>query len=77
MLILIILLLTASQITVPLLAVSLFLGFRYRFSGPDLERDSINDVMGNVADTASDLGRQVMEELRNQRDRDGDGDDNV
>ena len=32
----------------------------------DLERDSLNDVMDNVADTAADLGRQVMDELRTQ-----------
>lgn len=68
-LILIILVLVASQYTIPLLIVGLFFGFRYRFSGPDLERDGINNVMDNVADTASDLGRQVMDELRNQHDK--------
>ena len=51
---------------IPLLVLGLFLGFRYRFSGPDLERDGLNHVMENVADTAADLGRQVMDELRNQ-----------
>ena len=42
----------------------LFAGFRYRFSGPDLEREELNSVMGSVADTAAGLGRQVMEELK-------------
>ena len=69
MLILILLLVFALYVTVPLLILGLFLGFRYRFSGPDLERDSINDVMGNVADSAADLGRQVMDELRSQHDK--------
>ena len=68
-LILILLLVFALYVTVPLLILGLFLGFRYRFSGPDLERDSINDVMGNVADSAADLGRQVMDELRSQHDK--------
>lgn len=68
-LILILLLVFAFWVTVPLLILGLFLGFRYRFSGPDLERDSINDVMGNVADSAADLGRQVMDELRSQHDK--------
>ena len=53
-------------ILILLLILSLFFGFRYRFSGPDLEREEINNVMGSVADTAADLGRQVMEELRRQ-----------
>lgn len=68
-LILIILLVAAFWITVPLLILGLFFGFRYRFSGPDLERESINSVMENAADTASDLGRQVMDELRSQHDK--------
>lgn len=65
-LILILLLIAAYYIVIPLLILSLFFGFRYRFSGPDLEREEINNVMGSVADTAADLGRQVMEELRRQ-----------
>ena len=66
MLIVILLLIVAYYIVIPLLILGLFVGFRYRFSGPDLERDSINNVMGSVADTAADLGRQVMDELRGQ-----------
>lgn len=65
-LIVILLLIVAYYIVIPLLILGLFVGFRYRFSGPDLERDSINNVMGSVADTAADLGRQVMDELRGQ-----------
>ena len=65
-LILVLLVIFAYYVTIPLLILGLFLGFRYRFSGPDLERDSLNDVMDNVADTAADLGRQVMDELRTQ-----------
>lgn len=63
-LILLLLLAAAFWITVPLLVLGLFLGFRYRFSGPDLEREELNGAMENAADTAADLGRQIMEELR-------------
>ena len=65
-LILVLLVIFAYYVVIPLLILGLFLGFRYRFSGPDLERVSLNDVMDNVADTAADLGRQVMDELRTQ-----------
>lgn len=75
-LILLILLLFAFWVSIPLLLVGLFLGFRYRFAGPDLERDGINSVIENVANTAADLGRQVMDEMHAQqekhtRERDG------
>lgn len=47
--------------------MGLFFGFRYRFSGPDLDRESINSVMDSVANTAADVGRQVMEEMDSHR----------
>lgn len=75
-LILLLLLCSAPYLTIPALLVGLFLGFRYRFSGPDLEREGLNGVIGGLADTAADLGRHVMDELRSQHDKhgkDGDG----
>ena len=63
-LILVLLVIFAYYVTIPLLILGLFLGFRYRFSGPDLERDEINSVMDTVADTAADLGHRVVEELK-------------
>ena len=63
-LILALLLCCAPWVTIPVLIMLLFLGFRYRFSGPDLERDDLNSMMGSVADSASDLGHKVMEELK-------------
>lgn len=65
----------APYLTIPALLVGLFLGFRYRFSGPDLERDSLNGMIGDLADTAADLGRQVMDELRTQHDKHSRDDD--
>ena len=63
-LILLLLLCCAPWVTIPILILGLFLGFRYRFSGPDLERESLNNMMGSVADTAADLGHKVMDELK-------------
>ena len=68
-LILILLLVFAYAVVIPLLVFGLFLGFRYRFSGPDLEKESINSVMGSVADTAADVGRQVMDEISRRSGR--------
>ena len=63
-LILLLLLCCAFWLTALVLLLGLFLGFRYRFSGPDLDRDNLNGVIGDLADTASDLGHKVMEELK-------------
>lgn len=68
-LVLIVLVLFAPWVSLPLLLLGLFFGFRFQISGPDLEDETINGVMGSVADTAADLGRQVMEELKNQHDK--------
>ena len=63
-LILALLLISAFWVTISILVLGLFLGFRYRFSGPDLERDNLNGVIGDLADTASDLGHRVMDEIK-------------
>ena len=63
-LILLLLLCCVPYVTIPVLILGLFLGFRYRFSGPDLEREDLNSMMGSVADTAADLGHRVMDELK-------------
>lgn len=68
-LILVLLLIFAYWLVIPVLILGLFVGFRYRFSGPDLEREDINSVMGSVADTASELSRQVMDELKFQHEK--------
>lgn len=68
-LILVLLLIFAYWLVIPVLILGLFVGFRYRFSGPDLEREDINSVMGSVADTASELSRQVMDELKLQHEK--------
>ena len=56
-------------IAIPLLILGLFLGFRYQIAGPDLENDTINGMMDSAASTAADVGRQVMDELKNQHEK--------
>ena len=68
-LILILLLLLAAWAVVPIGLVSLFFGCRFRFSGPDLDRDDLNGMMDETAKTANDLGRQVVDELRRQHEK--------
>ena len=69
MLLLIVILVFFFWIALPLMLLGLFFGFRYQVTGPDLEDDTLNGVMGSVADTAADVGRQVMDELRSQHEK--------
>jgi hypothetical protein len=39
----------------------LFFGFRYRFRGPDLEREMINQAMEKASSAAEDIRRSVCE----------------
>lgn len=65
--ILVALVIVAFWITVPLLIVGLFLGCRYRFSGPDLDKDKINDMMGNVTDKVGGMVDQVKREFNDSK----------
>ncbi|MEL7622790.1 MAG: DUF4342 domain-containing protein [Clostridiales bacterium] len=49
-------------VTLPILVIALFFGCRYRFRGPDLGKDTINNVMDQAADTAESIKRSVMAE---------------
>lgn len=65
--VLVLLLLVGFWILLPLMALGLFCGFRYRFSGPDLEKSavrSVNDAMDKVGDMAD----QVKEEFKQKKD---------
>ena len=42
-------------ITIPLIIIGLFFGFRYRFRGPDLGKDAVNDVMDSAANAVDNL----------------------
>lgn len=66
---LILALVVAFWVMAILLVLGLFLGFRYQFSGPDLNREELNGMMENVATTAEDMGRRVVEELKSQHEK--------
>lgn len=68
-LILILLVILVFWVTVPLIMVGLFMGCRYRFVGPDLGRESINDAMDNVSDTVGDMVGQVKKEFHDSKEK--------
>lgn len=49
-------------IVVPLMILGLFFGWTYRFSGPDLGRETINKVMDSASKTAEDLKKTMKSE---------------
>lgn len=53
------LLLFAFWITIPLIILGLFFGFRYRFHGPDFNGNTVNDAMNSAADAAEDLKKSM------------------
>lgn len=57
--VLVLLLIVAFWITIPLLILGLFFGFRYRFNGPDLGRNVVNDPMDSVANAAQELKNSI------------------
>lgn len=57
--ILAILLVFTFWVTLPLMIVGLFFGFRYRFSGPDLGREDINRAMDSVAGVAENIKKEI------------------
>jgi len=57
-------------VTVPLFVISLFCGFRYRFSGADLGRDSVNSVMDGATNVVNDVKRTFAESTNNSGNED-------
>ncbi|NMA48715.1 MAG: DUF4342 domain-containing protein [Tissierellia bacterium] len=55
-------------ITIPLLVVGLFFGYRYKVIGPDLGKDNVNRAMDSVADAAENIKREVKGEMNNEKD---------
>lgn len=52
-------------ITVPLLIIGLFLGYRYKFTGPNLGKENVNRAMDSVADAADNLKKEIKGEKPN------------
>ena len=68
--ILAILLLFTFWITVPIMIIGLFFGYRYMFSGPELGKENINRAMDSVADVAGSIKKEVKGEKSNGEDSD-------
>lgn len=49
----------APWITIPLIIIGLFFGFRYRFTGPDCSGSAVNDAMNSAADAAINLKKSM------------------
>jgi len=60
-LVVILLLIFFFWVTIPLFVISLFCGFRYRFSGADLGRDSVNAVMEGASNVVDDVKKSFTE----------------
>ena len=54
------LLIFAFWFTVPLALIGLFFGYRYRFSGPDFQKQTINTAMDDAAKAAEDLKKSML-----------------
>lgn len=59
---LVLLLLFVFWITLPLIVIGLFFGYSYRFRGPDLGKDSVNEAMSSVSETAETLKKSLTGE---------------
>ena len=62
------LLLFTFWITIPILVVGLFFGYRYVFSGPDLGKENVNNAMGSVADAADKFKNDIKGDKANGED---------
>lgn len=70
-LILIILTLVSFWIVIPLVFVGLFIGCRYRFSGPDLGKEGINRGMDQISQAVDEVKNQVKDEVEKRKKRGG------
>ena len=68
-LILILLVVLAYWISLPLLVIGLLFGCRYRFSGPDLDRNKVGEVANQVSDSVRDAVGQVREQFKKEFSR--------
>jgi hypothetical protein len=59
--VLVVLLIFTFWITVPLIIIGLFLGYRYSFAGPDLGKESVNQALDSVAQAAENIKREVKD----------------
>ena len=58
----VLLLVFGFYVTVPLMIVGLFFGFHYKFTGPDLGKDSINNAMDRATRAAESIKEEFQED---------------
>lgn len=59
--ILVLLLLFTFWITVPVIIIGLFFGYRYMFNGPDLGKENVNRALNSVAEAAEHIKKEVKD----------------
>lgn len=59
-----VLLILAFWVVLPLMIISLFFGCRYLFRGPDLGKDSVNNVVGKATDVADNIKSEIRGESK-------------
>lgn len=71
--VLVLLLIFTFWITLPLIIIGLFFGYRYMFAGPDLGRDNVNSTLDSVTKAAENLKKEVKDS-KNERSAGEDSD---
>ncbi len=65
--VLVILFLFTFWITVPLMIIGLFFGYKYSFSGPELGKEEVNRTMDQVSDVVGNLKKEFSGENKNDK----------
>lgn len=73
---LIVLLIIFNAAAIILLIVMLFFGFKYSFSGPDLNKNSINDVMDTASGTAENIKQSAKDATADNNNQNDNGPNN-
>lgn len=63
--ILVILIIFTFWITIPIMIVGLFLGYRYAFTGPELGKETVNRAMDSVSSAAENLKKEFKGDKNN------------
>ena len=73
LIIFVLLILLAFWISLPLLVAGLLFGFRYRFTGPDLDNSTVSQAVNHAADAVGDamerIRAQAEESIHNKRSK--------
>ena len=64
--VLVLLLLFTFWITVPVIIIGLFFGYRYMFNGPDLGKENVNRALNSVAEASEHIKKEVKD-CKNER----------